>query len=1203
VRKIVEKETKIYSTSFNNLLDGISHGERKLKISGLQGSAKSFLISLISRRLHRTLIVIAPTEKEARNIHRDLSFFLDGKSRAFLYPPWDFFSMDMFSFQRDVELARMEVLYDLLREKQSAVVLPLKAIMQKVIHPKVLGNYIEKITIGDTIDRNVLVQKLSEGGYHRVTLVDEKGQFSVRGHIVDIFPPAVNYPCRMEFIGDELESIREFDPISQRSTGELIEFSLLPAREVILSENRKKQSIENIKQRSLELEIPRMMRTRLIEMIENDLISSVNPMFLPLFYESFARITNEGEGQHEEVFHSEKEDSPEMLSTLFDYMPENSLLIFDDFPLIERVETDIENDIDRFLLKARKEEKFYLEKNAYYLTKESILSRCNDFQKIYLEALHIESYDIEENNVPVFDIKTFPDTDVKPATTFQKPDSGDGLLGPLVDKIKGWLQEGNLVIFLGTGQEEVHRIGHLLEQYNLPATRSDIPFVSDLEQHFGKGRLLIREGKITGGFHLPDLKLIVITDEEIFGKKVPRRRAKPAREGFFLKSFGELKEGDYAVHTDHGIGLYRGLQKLSIGEIENDFLLLEYLEGDKLYIPVDRLDLIQRYIGPEGSAPRIDKLGGSSWEAVKEKVKKSVREVAEELVSIYAAREVMDGHSFSPPDRVYDEFSSTFEYEETPDQSRSIEDVIQDMAHDKPMDRLVCGDAGFGKTEIALRASFKAAMDGKQVAILVPTTILAEQHFHTFSRRLKDYPICVEVLNRLRAKSEQKKIAEGINRGSVDIAIGTHRLLQSDIKFKDLGLVIIDEEQRFGVTHKEKLKKLRTLVDVLTLTATPIPRTLHLSLVGIRDLSIINTPPEDRLPIKTYVFEFNEDIIRDAIRQELGRGGQVFFLHDRVQSIFTIARLAEKLVPEANVGVVHGRMKAKEIEDAMAKFIRQDYDVLVCTSIVASGLDIPTANTIIINRADRFGLGQLYQIRGRVGRSKEEAFAYLLVPKGSMLSRDTQRRLQVIMDYSEPGSGFRIATNDLEIRGAGSILGISQSGQIAAVGYELYTELMERTIRELKGEKMPEKDVKPEINLGLPAFIPESYIPDVHRRLVTYKRLSMAVTDEDLIKIKEELIDCYGFVPPEVGNLFDVIHVRNLLTTIRGKKMRYDGEKMFIDFHPDSPVNPSTIVELTRRRGKGVKLSPDCKLTVFMPDLRAQEITEYARDLLQKLIN
>ncbi|HYA15301.1 MAG TPA: transcription-repair coupling factor [Syntrophales bacterium] len=1201
MRKIVEKEKKIDSHPFTELFDRIIGGEKKVTISGLQGSAKSFLLSLISRRINKTLIVITPTEKEAKDIHQDMTFFLDSENKSLLYPPWDFFSTDMFTFQQDVELSRMEVLCHLLIRNLPVVVVPMKAMMQRVIPRKELNAYIETISIGDVIDRDDLVQKLSAGGFNRVTLVDEKGQFSLRGHVIDIFPPISAQPVRMEFIGDELESIRQFDPVSQRSTGELIDFILAPTRDVILTEDRRQQAIENIKYRAIEQELPRMTRTRLIEMIENDLISSINPMFLSLFYESLEKMSREI--MSEPPSKAEKEDSRYALGMFFDYIPEDCAFIFDDFPAVEKAQEDTENDMDRFLLKARNEEKFYLEKDFYYLSKDAFLKQCANFAQVYLEGLHINREAPDENNSSVLHMNIQTDLDVKTAPTLQRLSEGEGLLKPIVEKIARWLHEGNLVTFLGTGQEEVERLDHLLKQYNLPVSRANTSFPADVEQHSGKGRLVVREGRVTEGFHLPDLKLVVITEEEVFGRKVTRRRTRHIREGFFLKSFGDLKEGDYAVHTDHGIGAYRGLQKLTIGEIENDFLLLEYLDGDKLYIPIDRLDQIQRYIGPEGFEPRIDKLGGSSWETVKEKVKKSVREVAEELVSIYAAREVMDGYSFSPPDRVYDEFCSTFEYEETPDQSRSIEDVLLDMGNDKPMDRLVCGDAGFGKTEVALRASFRAAMDGKQVAVLVPTTILAEQHFQTFSRRLRDYPVCVEVLNRLKTAAEQKKIVEGVNKGTVDIVVGTHRLLQSDIKFKDLGLVIIDEEQRFGVTHKEKLKKLRTLVDVLTLTATPIPRTLHLSLVGIRDLSIINTPPEDRLPIKTHVFEFNEDTIRDAIRQELDRSGQVFFLHDRVHSIYTMARFVEKLIPEARVGIVHGRMKGKDIEDAMAKFIRGDYNVLVCTSIIASGLDIPTANTIIINRADRFGLAQLYQIRGRVGRSKEEASAFLLVPKGAMLSRDTQRRLRVIMDFSEPGSGFRIASNDLEIRGAGNILGTSQSGQIAAVGYELYTELMERTIREIKGEKMPEDEAKPEIHLGLPAFIPEDYMPDVHRRLVTYKRLSMASTDEDLSRIREEIMDCYGFVPFEVENLLEVISIRNMLKVIRGKKMGYDGQSLFIDFHRDSPVNPSKIVELSRKKARGVKLTPDLKLIYFMPDLRTNEIIRQSRELIQKLIN
>ncbi len=1201
MRKIINKEKTLGSHLLTSLFDRIKRGEKKMTVSGLQGSAQSFLLSLISRQVDRTMIVIAPTEREARAIHQDISFFLDHGNEAFLYPPWDLSSTDMLAFQQDVELSRMEILCNLIVGKQAIVVVPLKALMQRVIPKKVLETYIETISIGDTIDREHFVQKLSQGGYKRVTLVDEKGQFGLRGHVIDIFPPTALLPVRMEFIGDELESIREYDPASQRSTAELVDFKLSPAREVILSEERRQQAIENIKHRAVELELPRMTRTRLVEMLENGLISSVNPMFLPLFYESFVRTA--GGSVAQSTAEAGREYLSGDLGTLFDYISQESIIIIDDQPVVEKAGEEIENAIDRFLLKIRSEEKFYLEKKFFHLTEETVLKQADTFQRVYLEGLHIMDSHYDENDAALSNIKVRQDTDWRPPPVVPRPGEGDGLLKPLAERIKEWLREGYLVQFLGTGQEEVERLDHLLKQYSLPVTRSNVSFAKDIEGHRGTGRLVIREGKLTGGFRLPDLKLIVITEEEIFGKKIPRRRTKPAREGYFLKSFGDLNEGDYAVHTDHGIGVYRGLQKLVISEVERDFLLLEYLDCDKLYIPIDRLDQIQRFIGPEGVTPRIDKLGGSSWEAVKEKVKKSVREVAEELVSIYAAREIMDGHAFSPPDKIYDEFCSTFEYEETPDQSRSIEDVLLDMGHEKPMDRLVCGDAGFGKTEVALRASFRAAMEGKQVAILVPTTILAEQHFQTFSRRLKDYPVRVEVLNRLKTKKEQREIVDGINRGIVDIVIGTHRLLQKDILFKDLGLVIIDEEQRFGVTHKEKLKKLRTLVDILTLTATPIPRTLHLSLVGIRDLSIINTAPEDRLPVKTSVFEFSEDIIRDSIRQEISRNGQVFFLHDRVQSIYTMAKLVEKLVPEARIGVVHGRMKGADIEETMARFVRGDCNCLVCTSIIASGLDIPTANTIIINRADRFGLAQLYQIRGRVGRSKEEAYACLLVPKGTMLSRDTQRRLRVIMDFTEPGSGFRLASNDLEIRGAGNILGTSQSGQIAAVGYELYTELMERTIREIRGEPRPVEEAKPEIHLGLPAFIPEDYMPDVHRRLVTYKRLSMASTDEDIEKVREEIVDCYGYVPPQVENLFDVIGIRNLLAVVKGKKMVYDGKNMLIDFSRESPVNASRIIELSRRKAAGMKLTPDFKLSVFMPDLRAGDITRQAKELLMLLVN
>ncbi|MDI6776046.1 MAG: transcription-repair coupling factor [Syntrophales bacterium] len=1190
MRKIIEKKYTISDPAFHALFDRISGGEKKIRVGGLQGAAKSLLLSILFRRIDKSLLVVTPTEREAKDTYQGISFFL-GEDKVSLYPPWDTISLDLFTFQREVELRRMDVLYRLLLGEAAIVVAPLKALMQRVIPENVFESYLEFISVGDVIEREELVAKLFAGGYSRAPLVEGKGEFSLRGYVIDVFPPQAARPVRMEFMGDEVESIREFDTASQRSTGKLEEFTITPAREVILTPMRKQQAIRNIRHRANELELQGIMKHRPVEMMENGMVSSINPLFLPLFYESFTN--NENLEDHD------------TLGTLFDFMPRGTGIVFDDFLALRSSEERIVNEIDRLLMKAGSEGKFYLGKESSCLTGEKLLRCYEDFQQIYLEGLALGGPG--EGDHPAAQVKFLMDADVEWKEAMKTRGEEEGLLTPLVERIKGWLEEGNLVTLLCAGQERTQRMSYLLAQYSLPVSQPHahpLPFLAEVLQHDGKGRLVLREGRITAGFHFPGLKLVVISEEDIFGKKVARRRGRPAREGYFLQSFGELKEGDYVVHTDHGIGTYRGLQKLTVGKtgIINDFLLVEYQEGDKLYIPVDRLDRIQRYVGQEGYVPKIDRLGGTSWESVKERVKRSVREVAEELVSVYAARAVMERQPFSLPDRIYNEFSSTFEFEETPDQDRAIEDVCLDMGSARPMDRLICGDAGFGKTEVALRASFRAVMDGKQVAVLVPTTILAEQHYQTFSRRLSDYPICVEVLNRFKTKKEQQKIIEETRKGTMDIIIGTHRILQKDIAFKDLGLVVIDEEQRFGVTHKEKLKKLRTLVDVLTLTATPIPRSLHLSLVGIRDLSVINTPPKDRLSIKTYVLEFNEDVIREAIREELRRNGQVFFLHNRVQSIFTAARFVERLVPEASVAVVHGRMKGKETEDTMAKFIRGDYNVLVCTTIIGSGIDIPTANTIIINRADRFGLSQLYQLRGRVGRSKEEAYAYLLIPKGVMLLPDARKRLQSLMDFSEAGSGFRISMNDLNIRGGGDILGTSQSGHISAVGYELYTELMEKTIRELKGEVI-EEEVKPEINLGLPAFIPEDYMTDCVRRLVTYKRLSLASTDEELSEIKEELIDCYGFIPPELANLLEVISLRNILKHLKSKKMGYDGKTMFILFQETSPVEAAKIVELSRKRMKGMRLTSDFKLYVPMPSLTGDEIIRHAKGLLQALMN
>jgi transcription-repair coupling factor (superfamily II helicase) len=1179
LRKIVETGKKHGDPAVRELLERIARGDDRIVVGGLEGSARAFLLALLFRHLRRTLIVIVPSEKEAGACFRDLSFCL-GDGEAFLLPPWDLLTTDMFAFQREAELSRLEVLHRLVYGEPAVVIVPVLALMQKVPPREVIEGYGEWISVGDTRERDDFARKLMEGGYGRVSLVEGRGEFSVRGNVVDLFPPMSSRPLRLEFFGDELESIREFDEASQRSVNELAEFLLFPAREVILTAERRERAVRNIRRRSNELELPRGTKEKLAEMIATGLGSSVNPFFHPLFYDAAG------------------DDNPGVrgMGTLFDYLPAGGLFILDDPLAILQVQEKIDNDLDRFLLKARTEERFHLEKEFSFLTAAEVAERSGERRQIRLETLTLGAGDDAPSSVRFHQERAIAADGAVPAASEE-----DGLLRPLAEKIRGWIGEGNRVTFVCGGEECMQRTGHLLTRYDLPVRKAVGAFLDGIDDEGAAAGLFLREGRISGSFYLPGMRLVVLAEEEIFGKKVLRRRVRPAREGFFLKSFGELTDGDFVVHTEHGIGRYQGLQKLTVGGIVNDFLLIGYQDQDRLYLPVDRLDQIQRYIGPDGFVPKIDKLGGTSWETIKERVKKSVREMAEELVSIYAAREVMGREAFSAPDRIYEEFCASFEFEETPDQAKAIEEIHFDMSGGKPMDRLICGDAGFGKTEVAMRASLRAALDGKQVAVLVPTTILAEQHHQTFSRRLKPYPIRVEVLNRFRTKAEQKEILAGLERGTVDIVIGTHRLLQKDVIFKNLGLVIIDEEQRFGVSHKEKLKKLRTLVDVLTLTATPIPRTLHLSLVGIRDLSIINTAPENRLPVKTHVLEFDEGVIADAIRWELARNGQVFFLHDRIRSIFTMARLVQKLVPEAQVGVVHGRMTPKEIEGAMARFVRREDNVLVSTTIIGSGLDIPTANTIIINRADRFGLAQLYQIRGRVGRSKEEAFAYLLVPKGAMLSRDAQKRLQVIMDFTEPGSGFRIASNDLEIRGAGNLLGASQSGHVSAVGYELYTELMEKAIREIKGEAPQEEEIKPEIHLGVPAFIPETYMADEHRRLVTYKKVSLAETDEELAGIRAELLDCYGLVPPEVENLLAVIGIRNLLKTLKGKKMGYDGKAMSVFLQEKSPVDPVRIIELYRRKVRGVQLTPDLRLTIPMPELAGAAILTRARELLQEL--
>ncbi|MCX5851572.1 MAG: transcription-repair coupling factor [Deltaproteobacteria bacterium] len=1164
-----EKTFNSSDPAFRFLMEKIAVGAKDASISGLHGACRSLVLSMIAATLKRTVVYIGTTREETDTVFRDLSFFL-GEGRVLFFPAWDERCPDDASLEeRETALGRARTLAMLLAGGPAVIVGHLDAFMQRTAPLSVVGDYIETVSAGTTCQREKLEAKLHAGGFHRVSLVEEKGEYSVRGHIVDVFPPVREKPVRMEFDGDDIVSIREFDSSTQRSAGEISGVLLSPAGELVRDEGATVRTLAGVRKRLSELDIPKARRDRIIDLVEKEDETLAGVQMLPLFY----GYGGEGEG----------------LDTFFEYLPSTALVACEDVRVLDRSCGLREEKSALFTSNALAEGKFHIETRHFMSSKDEFANRLGGFQALSMDAIERSDSFILKTEKPL-GLKQVP----------SRLDRESSPLAPVVERMKTWLAGKNLVVFLSV-EGEVERMARLFEGYGLPVTVAKEFSLRELERAGVVPRLLITAGSVSEGFYYPGLGLVLVSEEEIFGKKIKRPRKAKVREGYFLKSFGELKNGDFVVHLDHGIGIYHELKRLSVGDMENDFLLIEYEGGDKLYVPVDRLNKIQRYIGPEDYMPPVDRLGGSSWETVKKRVTKSVREIAEELVAIYAARGVMEGHRYAAPDRYYEEFASYFEFEETPDQARAIEEVDLDLGNPRPMDRLVCGDAGFGKTEVALRASFRVAMEGKQVAFLVPTTILAEQHYRTFVKRFAHHPVRIEALNRYRPSSLQKKIVGDIARGAVDIVIGTHRLLQKDVAFKDLGLVIIDEEQRFGVSHKEKLKKLRTLVDVLTLTATPIPRTLQLSLVGIRDLSIINTPPPDRQSIRVHVHEFSEEIICEAIRSELKRGGQVFFVHDRVRSIEGMARLVEHLVPEAKIGVAHGRMKAADLERVMVRFIQRDYDVLVCTTIIGSGVDIPTANTIVINRADRFGLAQLYQLRGRVGRSNEDAAAYLLVPRGAVLSQDAKKRLRVIQDYAEPGSGFKIAAHDLELRGAGNLLGVSQSGHVSAVGYELYTELMEKAVSELRGEGAPADDISPEIRFRVPAFIPDDYIADMHSRLITYKEISAAAADAEIDEIRDTLRDRYGFVPPSLENLMEIIGIRNRLKSILAEAMEYDGRQFQVAFRKTSPVDPAKIVKLSRTAYRGLTLSPDLKLSVPLPGLTGTDILGRARELLMAL--
>ena len=1068
--------------------------------------------------------------------------------------------------------ARLAALFRLHLGERPIVVCSIRSIGRRVLPRAALDRRSLQISLEMEQDRDELARKLTAAGYAKVPLVEDPGTYAIRGGVFDVWSPLEAQPARLEFFGDLVEKIRTFDPQTQRTVAEVKEISLCPAREIVLDEEGRRAAIATVRAAADAVETPSRQLRELIDDLstlsqDDEMFAAGLTAILPGFY-------------------------PGGLSPLTEYLPKDAIWVLEDPLELERQWGDLWSALEQAFAEARKKGELALPPDRHFLHERDLRPVVEASSLLELCGLVVGAEAAAGTAEVEFELQ--PTNDLR--AEIQSHHGEDGALSPLVRRLESLRERGTAAVIACHSSAQAERTRRLLLDRNLMA--QIVPLVQAAYSPHVHAHVVV--GEISAGFLDPHERIGVFSDEDIFGPRAQARRAprKPRTFGAEGADFRDLKEGDLVVHVDHGIARYDGLTRLNVRGFAADFILLQFAGKDKLYLPVGRLRQIQKYAGGDPEKVKLDSLKSQTFEKRKARVKEEILKMAAELLDIYAARAAHQGHPYSPPDAMYRQFEADFEFEETPDQERAIGEVLVDMQEKKPMDRLVCGDVGYGKTEVALRAAFKAVEDQKQVAVLVPTTVLAAQHFRTFSRRFADYPLTVEMVSRLRDEKQVREILQRAREGKVDVLIGTHRLLSPDVSFKDLGLVVIDEEQRFGVKHKERLKKLRKLVDVLTLTATPIPRTLHMAMMGVRDLSIIGTPPVDRRAIRTFVSKFDGATIKEAIERELSRGGQVFFLHNRIETIHGVLEYLTRLVPQAKIAVAHGQMPEGRLERVMTEFIDRKLDVLLCTAIIESGLDIPSANTILVDRADHFGLSQLYQIRGRVGRSRERAYAYLLIPARRKITRDAQKRLQVLQQFTELGAGFQIASHDLEIRGAGNLLGPDQSGNIAAVGFDLYTQLMEEAVAQLKGEEV-RQDFEPDVELPVPALIPEDYVPDVQQRLSFYKRLANAATEEALYEAKGDMRDQCGEPPPEVDALVEVMSVKNELRALRMRGLKSGPGRLVAQLGPDAALDPVLLAQLVAK-GKGrYRLTPGMELVATVDGGTA--ILESARQLVREL--
>ena len=1138
---------------------------QRLRLGNLQQDSLALALSEIANKQAGVILTITPDTHTANRLEAALKFFSPGLT-VLNFPDWETLPYDHFSPHQDIISQRLLTLTRLPYVTRGILLVPITTLLQRLPPLSYIQSTGLMIQCGEKRRSDEMRQGLQKAGYHSVSQVLTRGEFAVRGSILDIFPMGSDTPYRIDFLDDEIDSIREFDPDTQRSTEKLEKIDLLPAREFPLSE----AAIRHFRQQWRENFIGNPLNCPLYEAVSQAYAPAGIEYYLPLFFSQ--------------------------TQLLLDYLPSNALIIeINDIQqpaqhfcqeVQERYE-QLRHDVERPILAPAQ----------LYVALDELFAVLKQFPRIVLQQKSLG-----EDSAPYnFPIKAFPNITID--HKLEQPSNSLQLF--LKDFLSNENEKARVLFCVeSAGRREV--LLDLLKDLAIQPKRCE----TWAEFLHATDPVHIAIAPLEEGFYFSQPPLALITESQLFGQHViqRQRKIKNADSQAVIRNLAELSIGSPVVHIDHGIGRYRGLEHVKVGDQESEFLILEYANNTKLYVPIASLDLISRYSGGESEHAPLHRLGSDQWEKAKRKAAEQMQDVAADLLDIYARREAEKGYSFSLPDENYRAFSAQFPFTETVDQTKAIEQVITDMTSAKPMDRLVCGDVGFGKTEVAMRATFLAIQSNKQVIILVPTTLLAQQHYQNFSDRFAEWPVQIEMISRFRSAKEQKTIQERLKLGAIDILIGTHKLLSKELKFTRLGLLIIDEEHRFGVQQKERLKSLRAEVDILSLTATPIPRTLNMAFSGLRELSIIATPPARRLSIKTFVQLRNTRLIREAILRELLRGGQVYFLHNQVQSIEKTARELEELIPEARIQIAHGQLRERELERIMADFYHQRFNVLVCTTIIETGIDIPSANTIIIDRADKFGLAQLHQLRGRVGRSHHQAYAYLMTPPKEIMTADAVKRLDALSALEDLGAGFTLATHDLEIRGAGELLGEQQSGNIHSIGFSLYMELLEQTVKSLKSGKLPRvadivADRGTEIDLQISALIPEPYLPDVHTRLVLYKRIANAKDKEALESLQVEMIDRFGLFPDAIKNLFQVTELKLLAQSLGIKKINAGPQGGFIEFSAKPQINPTVIIQLIQKKPSQYKLDGSSRLRFMLEQASAETRIKTIFDLLNIFAN